>query len=103
MSVPQEMTTPIVVDNQTGEVTTGAPRPVGLSAPGSLANSALWFLIVTAFGATMVAAALTLLIEFLAPGPQIGRAVDASMVLLIFTSCGSFLTGLVIPSPLQRR
>ncbi|HEY8599131.1 MAG TPA: hypothetical protein VIL85_11915 [Thermomicrobiales bacterium] len=43
------------------------------------------------------------MMEFLAPDQVQQRAVDASMVLLIFTSSGSFLTGLVIPSPLQRR
>jgi hypothetical protein len=103
MSARPETQTPIVVNERTGDVEVGTPRPVGLSAPGSLANSALWFLIVLGFVLTMLLAAAALLAEFLAPSAATTRAVDASMVLLIFTSSGSFLTGLVIPSPLQRR
>lgn len=103
MSGPQETQTPIVVNARTGDVEVGTPRPVGLNAPGSFANSALWFIITVAFATVMVGAALTLMAEFLAPGQVQQRAVDASMILLLFSTPSAFLAGLVIPSPLQRR
>lgn len=94
-------TVPIVVNEATGEVETGEPRPA-LHNPGKYATPALWFLIVGSFSVIMVAAALSLMLEFLVPGAA-PKAVEATVILLLFTNTAAFLSGLVIPSPFNRR
>lgn len=90
-------------DPQTGEVKAAPADGVApLHQPGRFVTPAIWIIIVLAFAIPMILAACALMIEFIAPGPKSDK-VEASMILLLFSTPAAFLSGLVIPSPINRR
>jgi len=94
--------TPIVVNNATGEVETGPPR-AALHEPGRYVTPILWVLIVGSACLMYLLAGVALIVAFLAPPPAEQKPiVEVAIVLLLFTTPFSFLTGLILPSPFQR-
>lgn len=96
-------TVTITADPATGEVAAEPTEPTAaIDRPGRFATPVFWGIIIGSFSVTMVFGALALMIEFISPGPP-SQKVEASMVLVLFSTCASFLAGLVIPSPINRR
>lgn len=103
MSASDSENVTITANPKTGEVS-AEPAETGaaLDQPGKYATPLFWGIIIFTFAAVMLLGALSLMIEFLSPGPR-SEKVEASMVLVLFSTCAAFLTGLVIPSPINRK
>jgi hypothetical protein len=93
----------LTANPDTGDVSAAPIDTVApLHQPGRFVTPAIWVIIVLAFAIPMILAALALMLEFVAPGPKSDK-VEASMILLLFSTPAAFLSGLVIPSPINRR